>query len=62
MKNRSTILRYFRCPECAGKMTAPKMSADSTGSGHIKTMWCWRCKTERDFVQIDAEIIRKKRR
>lgn len=45
--------RRFRCPECGELMTAPKKR--NTAIGHIKTMWCWRCKEMRDFVQVGEE-------
>jgi predicted RNA-binding Zn-ribbon protein involved in translation (DUF1610 family) len=50
MKN--TTERIFQCPECGEKMTAYKKSSRRTAVGHIKTMWCYRCKSERQFVQI----------
>lgn len=50
-------LRYFRCPVCGTVSTAPKTDGWSH-TGHIKTMWCWVCKAERDHVQIDADKAR----
>ena len=50
MKN--TTERIFQCPCCGEKMTAYKKSSRRTAAGHIKTMWCYRCKSERQFVQI----------
>ncbi len=43
------FLRDFKCPECGTTMQMPKRRL--TGNGHIKTMWCPRCKQMRDFVQ-----------
>ena len=50
--SRSTrYYRQFRCPTCGTEMVAPKMR--KTAKGHIKTMWCWKCRDMRDFVQVE---------
>ena len=41
----------IKCPVCSAEMTAPKMTR--TGSKHVKTMYCYVCKAERDFIQVD---------
>ena len=53
-KRRYYTLRRFRCPECGAVLTATKHIA-RTGDGHVKTMWCFTCKMERDFIQIDTD-------
>lgn len=50
-------LRYFKCPECGTVTTAPKTDGLSH-VGHIKTMWCYVCKADRDHVQIDTDKTR----
>lgn len=52
-KQRGFILRVFKCPVCGAIMTATKRG-HKTGLGHIKDMWCWRCKETRKFEQIDT--------
>lgn len=42
--------RLFCCPVCCETMLIPKHR--KTAKGHIKTMWCWKCRTVRDFIQI----------
>lgn len=51
--NRPKQLRTFRCPECGAVIIAPKYKG-CTALGHIKTMYCYRCQTGRDFIQIDT--------
>lgn len=52
-KNPRTLqLRVFRCPVCRETIVAPKRLY-MTGVGHVKTMWCWRCKDVRDFKQVE---------
>ena len=51
------MLRRFECPICGLKLSACKKDG-VTGKGHIKTMWCTVCKSERDFVQIDMDRAR----
>jgi hypothetical protein len=44
------VYRLFCCPVCCETITIPKRR--KTAVGHVKTMWCWRCRTVRDFIQI----------
>ena len=57
MPKRASLLRYFKCSWCGAIATAPRTHG-KTHAGHIKTMWCYVCKRERDFVQIDQEKTR----
>lgn len=54
---RHTRIRYFQCPVCHAVLTATKHKG-ITGTGHIKTMYCYVCKRDRDFVQVDSDITR----
>ena len=56
MKKRNVTLRRFKCPVCKTIQTAPKTSAQRTPDGHIKTMWCYWCKAERQFIQFKYDI------
>lgn len=44
--------RIFRCPECGALIPALKAKSP-TQTGHIKTMYCYVCREERDFEQIE---------
>lgn len=44
--------RRFECPICKEKVTAYKKSSRRTKVGHIKHMWCYKCKAIQGFVQI----------
>lgn len=44
-------LRDFRCTVCGTIRPAAKRRA-KTKPGHIKTMWCARCRAETDHVQL----------
>ena len=57
MPKRASLLRYFKCSWCGAIATAPRTHG-KTHAGHVKTMWCYVCKRERDFVQIDQEKTR----
>lgn len=50
-------VRYFKCPVCGTVVTATKMDGLSP-PGHIKTMYCWKCKEERDHIQFDSDKAR----
>ena len=51
-KGKKPQIRVFHCPECDGKLVAPKYT-NHTQPGHIKTMYCFTCRTYRDFVQTE---------
>lgn len=53
-KRRVWSMRRFRCPECGTMMSAAKVERRAT-KGHVKTMYCWVCKGDRDFVQVDTD-------
>ena len=40
---RSVQWRVFKCTGCGSKALAPKRRA-KTRKGHIKPLWCYRCK------------------
>lgn len=44
--------RTFCCPDCGTIATAYKKSSRRTTKGHIKHMWCWKCKAEKGFTQL----------
>lgn len=54
MPRRQCLLRYFKCPVCGAILTAPRRHGH-THPGHVKTMYCFVCRQERDFVQTDSE-------
>jgi transcription elongation factor Elf1 len=55
-KRRIVYIRWFGCPECGAVVTATK--GQKTPAGHIKTMYCPICKTDRRFMQVDIEALR----
>ena len=44
--------RMFQCPVCGAVIPATKRFG-KTNPGHVKTMYCYQCKTETDHVQIE---------
>ena len=49
-------LRYLRCPACALVLTATKVKG-VTDRGHIKDLYCPKCRAVRKFEQFDRERI-----
>ena len=45
-------VRLFQCPSCGRFVPATKMKS-RTVIGHIKTMYCFFCREEQDFIQVD---------
>ena len=52
MKKRNMTRRGFMCPECDCVQVAYKRSCRRTKTGHIKTMYCWKCRTIQNLVQL----------
>lgn len=50
-------VRYFKCPVCGVVVTATKTDGSSY-TGHIKTMYCYKCKVDRDYIQFDSDKAR----
>ena len=51
MKKRVTE-REFICPQCNTKYIAYKSSNKLTAEGHIKDMYCVKCKNVQSFIQL----------
>ena len=45
-------VRLFQCQICGRFVPATKMKS-RTAIGHIKTMYCFFCQEEQDFIQVD---------
>lgn len=45
-------IRTFVCPVCGVVIPACKYK-NVTRAGHVKTMYCFKCREVRDFVQVD---------
>ena len=45
--------RLFRCTVCGALTPATKHPGEKTRPGHIKTMWCYKCKEKTDHIQVD---------
>lgn len=44
--------RKFKCPECGYILFAFKRASQKTPKGHLKKLWCPRCKDEHNFIQL----------
>lgn len=44
--------REFICPRCDTKYIAYKSSNKLTAEGHIKDMYCFKCKSIQGFIQL----------
>ena len=45
------------CKKCGLKMTIPRRQSRKRKQGHIKTMYCARCKSESDFVEDNFKTL-----
>lgn len=58
-KRRYVRFSDFYCTECGSKMRLPRIDRQRE-PGHIKTMWCYKCKEETDFIEVrDRDFILK---
>lgn len=51
MHPRHVQFRAFKCLKCGTVAQYPKYG-ERTGIGHIKTVWCYRCRRSTRHVQI----------
>lgn len=49
---RAIQIRMFECPECGAVVPATK-TRFKTKVGHIKTMYCYRCRKATDHIQLE---------
>lgn len=52
-------IRYFKCSSCGTIVTASKYR-NRTANGHIKTMYCYICREDKEFVQYDSQECKRK--
>lgn len=46
------IQRCFKCPTCGYVVYAFKQASQKTPKGHLKKLWCPKCKDEHNFIQL----------
>lgn len=51
MRKGSMVYKQLCCSRCGTVMTIPRRTGKNKPSGHIKTMWCYRCKEKTDFIE-----------
>ena len=52
MAKKQMTQRKFKCPECGYVLFAFKRASQKTPKGHLKKLWCPRCKDEHNFIQL----------
>ena len=59
MRGRRTKRFYSTliCQSCGLKMTIPRPRAQKRKEGHIKTMYCAKCKKTRDFIECNYKPL-----
>ncbi|BBH25282.1 hypothetical protein SG0102_02160 [Intestinibaculum porci] len=50
--NRKVSLSDFYCEDCGIRLTLPRPRNKQRNNGHIKTMWCPRCRRETQFIEV----------
>lgn len=56
-KRSRRILSVLVCSKCGEKMLIPRPEIHLRKEGHIKTMWCARCKRKTDFVENNTRTL-----
>lgn len=52
MKIHGNTISECRCTICGTVSTVPRNHGRQREVGHIKTMWCWKCKNETDHEEL----------
>ena len=55
----SCSISNFICPDCGGVFPLPRISGKSRGRGHIKDLWCPRCKKIVKTIEIREKDVYK---
>ena len=50
---RNLIINQFYCSECGFKMELPRQKSKKRETGHLKRLYCCRCKQEINFVECN---------
>lgn len=53
MNVRNCTERKFKCPNCGYTCYCFKKSSKKTKIGHLKNLYCPKCKDTHNFIQID---------
>ena len=56
MRRKPMSERIFECPDCKTKMIAYKQSNRKTKEGHVKDLWCYKCKDFKKFIQLSQYL------
>lgn len=52
---RNLILNDFFCTQCGFKMPLPRKMSKKREGGHLKKLYCCRCKKEVNFVECNNQ-------
>jgi len=52
LPRKQLVQRRFKCPVCGYVIIAFKKASFKTPNGHLKKLWCPRCKDEHNCIQI----------
>ena len=55
MRRKAMYYSTLYCKECNSKMIIPRPVNHKRPEGHIKTMYCYKCKKETDFIETYKE-------
>ena len=55
MRRKTMYYSTLYCKECNSKMIIPRPVNHKRPEGHIKTMWCYKCKKKTDFIETYKE-------
>ena len=59
MRRPNTVnYRNFACSCCNTKMIVPEIKRKYSPKGHIKTMYCYKCKANSDFIMESSMLLR----
>lgn len=60
MRGTTMIYKELSCTKCGEVMIIPRLRSRNRAYGHIKTMWCYKCKDKTDFIEQDNYGIHNK--
>ena len=53
-RRQAFVISTLECPVCGEKFTVPRRKGRQRSVGHIKDIWCPRCKSIRKFTEYGS--------
>lgn len=57
LRKRKFIVHDFFCTQCGLKMPLPRVKSMQRKGGHLKSIYCYRCKEKVNFIECNEQTF-----